>query len=212
MLNKRSRICDFTFLIYEESAVDNWKDRLSEMGLNAYVILHDKDLDKEGNEKKPHYHVFVMLENQKDVDIVINDIIKPLGGVFSPNRLKVMNKRNYAIYLTHRDKRSVKAGKYMYDVGCVEEYGTVPDYIEFIKSPANENEIALAIMDFIDTAQFNNSYYALLMYCRKYKSEWLEEVKNKSFFYSNILKSKQWLEDKGAERHIILDSGEIVEL
>lgn len=48
------------FILYPESAPDNWLEILDMTGIPIAISpCHDKDLDKEGNLLKPHYHVVV---------------------------------------------------------------------------------------------------------------------------------------------------------
>lgn len=63
----------FTFLVYPESAPEEWIDKLEETGFPMAISpLHDKDLDKNLMEKrgdgeiiykKAHYHVLLVLSN-----------------------------------------------------------------------------------------------------------------------------------------------------
>ena len=51
---------NWAFVLYPESAPDNWKDMLQETGLPCSISpLHDKDVDPDGNPKKAHYHIIV---------------------------------------------------------------------------------------------------------------------------------------------------------
>ena len=56
------RIRNFAFLIYEDSALENWKEKLESLFVPSLFIYHDQDTDSEGKVKKPHYHVLVMLD------------------------------------------------------------------------------------------------------------------------------------------------------
>lgn len=49
---------NWAFLVYPESLPSNWEDIITETGLPmAFSPLHDKDVNPNGEEKKPHYHV-----------------------------------------------------------------------------------------------------------------------------------------------------------
>lgn len=48
---------------YPESLPDNWKEKLTETGLQIAISpLHDKDLNPDGEEKKIHYHFIFAYE------------------------------------------------------------------------------------------------------------------------------------------------------
>lgn len=53
---KKSRI--WACVGYPESLPDDWIEKLCEIGLQVAISpLHDKDLDPNGEPKKPHYHI-----------------------------------------------------------------------------------------------------------------------------------------------------------
>ena len=55
---KKSRY--WTFLIYPDSAPKNWYELLEELHLPTCVSpLHDRDVNPDGEIKKPHYHVMI---------------------------------------------------------------------------------------------------------------------------------------------------------
>lgn len=67
MADERSRV--WTFIMYPDSAPKDWQDRLSSFHCQAVVSpLHDADLNGDGSEKKPHWHVFISFEGKKSYD------------------------------------------------------------------------------------------------------------------------------------------------
>ena len=56
----------YATIVYPESAPSDWMNILEEQHIQALISpLHDKDIDKEGNPKKPHYHVVLIFESLK---------------------------------------------------------------------------------------------------------------------------------------------------
>lgn len=52
---------NWAFVLYPDSAPTDWRDKLRLSGLMSAVSpYHDKDVDPDGNPKKPHYHVIVV--------------------------------------------------------------------------------------------------------------------------------------------------------
>ena len=52
-----SRVRNYATIVYQESAPAGWLDILDELHIPAFVSpLHDKDLNKEGEIKKAHWH------------------------------------------------------------------------------------------------------------------------------------------------------------
>lgn len=60
--NKKGR--HFTFVVYPESAPEDWIEQLEYTGL-AFAVspLHDKDLNADNTPKKAHYHIIVSWDN-----------------------------------------------------------------------------------------------------------------------------------------------------
>ncbi|WP_429983777.1 Rep family protein, partial [Mycoplasmopsis bovis] len=50
-------------ITWPESMNQDWYDQLVSSGLQATFILHDKDIDENGEPKKPHYHFILAWEN-----------------------------------------------------------------------------------------------------------------------------------------------------
>ena len=121
--NKRVR--NFAFLVYDESAPQDWKERLDDLHIEGFVILHDKDCNKDGELKKPHYHVMLMSDSPKTPKQWV-DIRNHIGGVGCET---IVSKKGYARYLLHLDSPN----KYQYDRKELEIYGGA-DYLEVARS------------------------------------------------------------------------------
>ncbi|MEE5905358.1 Rep family protein, partial [Streptococcus pneumoniae] len=51
---------DWTFLVYPESAPENWRTILDETFMRwVESPLHDKDVNADGEIKKPHWHILL---------------------------------------------------------------------------------------------------------------------------------------------------------
>lgn len=51
---------NWAFVLYPESAPEDWLDRIKQYGIPAAVSpIHDSDLTKDGELKKPHYHILL---------------------------------------------------------------------------------------------------------------------------------------------------------
>ena len=63
---KDDRMRNFATVIYPESAVEGWMEKLQSFHVEALVSpLHDRDVNPTGEKKKPHYHVLVMYQGKK---------------------------------------------------------------------------------------------------------------------------------------------------
>ena len=66
-VQKDRRARSWSWIVYPESAPDNWRQLLDETGEKWIESpLHDKDINETTNElKKPHWHIIVSFENKK---------------------------------------------------------------------------------------------------------------------------------------------------
>lgn len=101
--NVKSR--NWTFIVYPESAPEDWENHL--MGLQYCYRLHDKDIDKStGNLKKDHIHVVLTFEGT----VTYNTIKDITDRINSPIPQPVRSLRGMIRYLIHADNKD----KYQY--------------------------------------------------------------------------------------------------
>ena len=95
-------------VIYPESAPEDWIDILKLKGITFAVSpLHDKDINPDGEVKKPHFHI-IMCFSGPTTDKTVNDIMKELN---SPIAIPLESVRGYYRYFTHKDNPE----KYQYN-------------------------------------------------------------------------------------------------
>ena len=100
---------NWTFLIYPESAPNDWFEILQNTGLPFAVSpLHDKDFNPTGDQKKPHYHCVVCFPGPTTFNKVNTDICALLN---SPIPKRVLSVVGIYRYFTHRDNPE----KYQYN-------------------------------------------------------------------------------------------------
>lgn len=91
---------NWTFIIYPESAVDNWRDIIDSFHLEWLESpVHDKDLKEDGTLKKPHIHVVLMFSGVKSYEQVKALTDKIAATI--PQRVEQL--RAMARYLAHLD-------------------------------------------------------------------------------------------------------------
>lgn len=98
----------WAFVLYPESAPENWKEMLQQTGLSICVSpLHDKDINPTGEPKKAHYHIILCYSGPttfKCVKSITDSLNQPI-----PIALEQV--RGYFRYLTHKDNPE----KYQYN-------------------------------------------------------------------------------------------------
>lgn len=92
---------NFCFMLYDDSMNPNFITVLSDFGEKAFVVYHDRDINSDGTQKKPHYHVMVMCCNSRSENS-IKRLVSDCGGANGVFKA-VKTKRGYARYLCHMD-------------------------------------------------------------------------------------------------------------
>jgi len=113
---KDDRVRSWTFVVYPESAPEDWRDRLDELHVQwAESPLHEFDVNPTGEVKKPHYHVALTFEGKKSYDQIV-EMISPLNATI-PQR--VHDLRGLVRYFVHLDNPE----KHQYDQADIRGHG-----------------------------------------------------------------------------------------
>lgn len=187
-----TRYRNFATVVYPDSAPDNWRDILSNHHIPAFISpLHDKDINPNGEPKKPHYHVMIMFEGKKSIEQVI-EVFASIGGV-GCEVIKTI--RGYARYLCHLDNPE-KAQYNQADVVAL----AGADYVGTIGLPVDKYK---AIREMLAYCEENRivSYADLLTYCMEERFDWFRVLcDNGTFVVMEYLKSRSWeMRQKGLE-------------
>lgn len=119
----------WAFVLYPESAPEDWRDQLQSTGLLVAISpLHDKDIDPDGEFKKPHYHVILCFSGPTTYNVVksITD------GLHQPIPQALEQVRGYYRYFTHKDNPE----KYQYseyDITTLNGFN-IADFCELTRS------------------------------------------------------------------------------
>lgn len=105
-MNSKERY--WTFVLYPESAPEDWREKLQSLGLQCAVSpLHNMDVNPTGEVKKAHYHVLLCFNGPTTYNRVL-DITKSLNCTI-PQR--VLSCVGIIRYFTHKDNPE----KYQYN-------------------------------------------------------------------------------------------------
>lgn len=124
---------NWSFVVYPESAPENWVDILQATGLPVAISpLHNKDINATGEAKKPHWHILVCYDgpvSQKNVSRITEQLNSPL-----PQGLDSV--RGMYRYFTHKDNPE-KAQYSENDIKTLNGFN-IAQYIELSKSEVAE--------------------------------------------------------------------------
>ncbi len=168
------RTRNFATVGYPDSAPADWKEKLDQLHVAAFISpLHDKDVNPNGELKKAHYHVLVMFEGPKDYDTQVKPIFDEIGAV---GREIVNSARGYARYLCHLDnpEKATYSPSEVLCMGGADYYGVVTlptddlKVITEIKRFCRENEI-YSLAEIIDIAEsLHPEWYSTIVMSRCY--------------------------------------------
>ena len=168
------RTRNFATVVYPDSAPADWKEKLDQLHVTAFISpLHDKDVNPNGELKKAHYHVLVMFEGPKDYDTQVKPIFDEIGAV---GREIVNSARGYARYLCHLDnpEKATYSPSEVLCMGGADYYGVVTlptddlKVITEIKRFCRENEI-YSLAEIIDIAEsLHPEWYSTIVMSRCY--------------------------------------------
>ena len=145
---------NWAFVLYPESAPENWMEELQKTGLQCAISpLHDKDINPDNTPKKPHYHVILTYSGPTSYNVV-----KALTDGFNqpiPQALEQV--RGYYRYLTHKDNPE----KAQYDEREIKTINgfNIADFSELTRSEVTQIKKSLQSL----IRQYGITEYAELM-------------------------------------------------
>ena len=182
MEKKRTR--NYASVVYPESAPADWKIKLQEQCVPAFVSpLHDRDRNADGTLKKPHFHVMLLFDGVKTKQQA-EEVFSVIGGV-GAEPLKCA--RAYARYLCHLDNPD----KARYDINDVLECSGA-DYNAMISLAADKYTAIGEIVEFCIQNSVD-SYAQLLLYAKNNREDWFRVLCDSgTLTIVQFLKSRSW--------------------
>ena len=198
-----ARTRNFATVVYTESASENWRDLLASNYVPAFISpLHDRDIQDNGELKKPHYHIMIMFDSVKTSEQA-KEVFKSFGGVGCE---VLKSSRAYARYLCHLDDKD-KVQYKIEDVECL----CGADY-ESVIALTIDKYVALAEMEEFVEKYDIVSFFLLSRYATKHRSDWSRVLKDSGAVYMReYLKSRKWSKDNNCLRIVDPETGEIIE-
>lgn len=186
-MNKKStddRVRNWTFIVYPESAPENWKEILQEQHINFAVSpCHDKDVNPTGEVKKAHYHVMLVFENKKSYSQILE--ITVLLNATIPQ--KVQSTKALIRYFVHIDNPE----KHQYDVKDIYCYGTI-DITTPFETAVTRYEAIREMIAYIDDNNITE-FFELLKFASLENEVWFRCLSdNSSYVINQYIKSKKY--------------------
>lgn len=164
--NKDDRSRSWCFVMYPESAPENWREIMSEYSA-PYAIspMHDKDVNPDGEPKKPHWHVTIAHQTMKSF-AQVSELTTRLNATIPQ---KVANMVGNIRYMIHKDNPE----KAQYDkqdiiTGCGFD---IENYLSRTKTESRQ--IMREIYAFIRESNINE-FCDLMDYAFDNEPEWFD--------------------------------------
>ena len=148
---EKTKARSWAFILYPESAPENWKEILQKTGV-AFAIspLHDSDKDPTEEDKKAHWHVIAQWGNTT-TGLAVRRIT---DSVNAPVPIPLNAVKGYYRYFTHKDNPE----KFQYDEKDIQTINGF-DISEYVK--LTENEIDMIKRELQEFIECNN----VIEYC-----------------------------------------------
>ena len=180
---KEAKKREWTFLIYPESAPEDWRDIIRQRGIVAAASpLHDRDINADGTPKKPHHHIIVVY----DGPTTYNNVLALSQGELNGTIPKVLDSpRGMYTYFTHEDNPE----KAQYEKKDIEHFNGF-NITDLCMLKASEIfEIKCRVVQFIDDNEITE--YATLIRCllmAQMKDE-LQVATESTYFFDRYISS-----------------------
>lgn len=184
--NANEKTRNWTFLVYPDSAPENWREILDEEAVPWLESpFHEFDLNADGTPKKPHWHVILIFDGPKTYSRVCK-MIAPLNG---PIPKMVQSLKGMTRYLAHLDNPE----KYQYDFNLVVAHGGV-DIKDCLKPTSGEKMQMIREMQIFCEENHIIEFCDLCDYAREeHFDDWFYSLINDStYFMSQYLKSRRY--------------------
>lgn len=174
---------NWAFVAYPESMPVNWIEILQQTGLKIAISpLHDKDLNADEEEKKPHYHIICCWDSGTVRFTQADRLAKTINGTIP---IPLDSIRGYYRYFTHEDNPE----KYQYDKSEIIHLNgfNIRDFIELTKSEVSK--IKREVRSMIFERCITEYSDLMLILDEEGNNERIEVAENNTIHFDALLRS-----------------------
>lgn len=183
---KDTRTRNWTFVLYPESAPEQWRDVLDELHTEWIESpLHEFDTNPTGEIKKAHYHILVMFGGVKSFEQV-QECIAPLN---CPIPQRCHNVRSMVRYMAHLDNPE----KHQYSPGMIIGHGGVDPADYMRPSAAQRYDLIREMCKYIGENHICE-FQDLMDYCmQEHFDDWFPLLcDNSAYVVGEYIKSQRY--------------------
>lgn len=163
-------------ILYLENMIDSWVDDIDDVVQVPFAYcVHDKDLDRAGEDRKPHVHLMLAFSNTTTFNHVkkVFNLLSAPGQVCCSTCQACIDVRRSYDYLIHDTDNARKKGKYQYpaeericgnnfDIGIFEQISAL-DRAALVKELC-DCIIKMQFVNFADFYIYVSSFYEDIKY------------------------------------------------
>lgn len=175
---------NWKFVIWKESAPEDFEKRLAASFMKCCYLLHDKDKEDDGTPKKPHYDGVIMLDGPTTYNKML-EIMKGIAGDginTIQECIQTSGALKYICHLTYPQK-------YQYDpkdVVCINGADYIRDILRYEAPDTKDPEI----IRFIEQNNITQ-YRDLVAIANYFYPEWYKAISTRTLFWKGYLTSKE---------------------
>lgn len=188
---------DWTFILYPESAPEHWREILDETHLRWIESpLHDKDVNADGEKKKPHWHILLSFDGPV-TQKAVKRLIEPLNG---PVPQKIGSSKGLVRYMIHMDNPE----KYQYSINDIVAHNGADIQSYFELTATNRLTVMKEIITFIYDERIDN-FADFLMIAIEKSDDWFSIAINNNTLAINKMIDAMWHKNRQAQVNKIDD-------
>lgn len=186
--NKDSRTRNWTFVLYEDSAPDNWRALLDELHIEwVESPWHDRDVNADGQPKKKHKHILLLFGGVKSYE----QVLEVTSSLNSPIPQRVHNAKAMVRYMAHLDnpeKAQYNPSEIVSHGGVdiaellrpssSERYSLIREMIEFVKG--NDIDEFQDLLDYASSERFDDWFPLLCDNSAYVVGQYIKSKRNRS--------------------------------
>lgn len=191
---KAERTRYYTFIVYPESAPQDWREKLDGYHLQwAASPIHDQDTNADGSPKKPHYHVMLAFDSLKTWEQANEIAACTKGTVTQPLQGSPRSMIRYFVHMDNPDK-----AQYNWDEIEVHGGMDIADY-KRTSTASDMDQLKQIIQYVIDNDVLE--YEDLVIYAMYNEPDWFESLALRSTYFVNaFIKSRRGRREREANK------------
>jgi hypothetical protein len=190
---KDTRALNWNFILYPESAPENWREIISETHIEwVESPVHDKDVNPDGTEKKAHHHITLLFPSKKTYE----QVKEVTDSVNAPIPIKCLSVKGSIRYMTHKDNPE----KYQYNQADIKCYNGA--ILTDLCAPTATERLQIQ-KDIIEYIRSNGitEFFDIVNYAMDENNDWLNVLLNFSTISINtFIKSQRHKFEKESSR------------